>query len=72
MSNWVVVYTSSNLNNVEIVKEILAENEIDSVIINKQDSMHLNLINGATELISLHINPENVVKAKHIISKTSF
>ncbi|MBL4669451.1 MAG: DUF2007 domain-containing protein [Flavobacteriales bacterium] len=72
MSNWVVVYTSSNLNNVEIIKGILAENEIDSVIINKQDSMHLNLINGATELISLHINPENVVKAKHIISKTSF
>ena len=69
MSDWVIVYKSNKLNDVEIVKSILGENQIDSVIMNKQDSMHLNLINGATELIELHINNKDVINAKHIISK---
>ncbi|MCO6499767.1 MAG: DUF2007 domain-containing protein [Vicingus serpentipes] len=53
----------------EIVKAVLEDNQIDAVIVNKQDSMHLNLINGATELISLHVNNKDAIKAKHLISK---
>ena len=69
MSDWTVVYNSSNLNNVEIVKAVLEDNQIDAVIVNKQDSMHLNLINGATELIALHVNNRDAINAKHLISK---
>ena len=69
MSDWTIVYNSSNLNNVEIVKAVLEDNQIDAVIINKQDSMHLNLINGATELIALHVNSKDAIKAKHLITK---
>lgn len=69
MSNWVVVYNSSNLNEVEIVKAVLEDHQIDAVIVNKQDTMHLNLINGATELIALHVNSKDAIKAKHLITK---
>ena len=69
MTDWVIVYKSNKLNDVEIVMAVLKDNQIHAVIINKQDSMHLNLINGATELITLHINNKDVIKAKHIISK---
>ncbi|MGB0881768.1 MAG: putative signal transducing protein [Vicingaceae bacterium] len=66
MSNWVVVYKSNNSNNAHIVKSVLEDNDIDVVLIDKMDSMHTHLMNAEIEL---HVNPENAVKAKHIISK---
>lgn len=66
MSNWVVVYKSNNTNNAHIVKSVLEDNGIDAVVVDKMDSMHTHLMNGEIEL---HVNSENVVKAKHIISK---
>jgi hypothetical protein len=66
MSNWVVIYKSNNTNNSHIVKSVLEDNEIDVVIVDKMDSMHTHLMNAEIEL---HVSPENVVKAKHIISK---
>ena len=69
MSGWVVIYNSSSLNDVEIVKAVLEDNQIDAVIVNKQDTMHLNLINGATQLIALHVNSKDAIKAKHLITK---
>ncbi|MDG1476061.1 MAG: DUF2007 domain-containing protein [Vicingaceae bacterium] len=66
MSNWVVVYKSNNTNNSHIVKSVLEDNGIDTVIVDKMDSMHTHLMNAEIEL---HVSPENVVKAKHIISK---
>lgn len=66
MSNWVVIYKSNNANNTHIVKSILEDNDINVVVVDKMDSMHMHLMNAEIEL---HVNPENVIKAKHIISK---
>lgn len=68
MSNWIVIYKSNNTNNSHIVKSVLEDNDIDVVIVDKMDSMHTHLMNAGIEL---HVSPENVVKAKHIISKNS-
>jgi hypothetical protein len=38
--NWIKIFTSANYYQSEMVKQALAGNHIDSVIINKQDSSH--------------------------------
>ena len=68
MSNWIIVYKSNNPNQTQIVKSVLEDNEIDVVIVNKMDSMHKHLMNADVEL---HVNPEDVIKAKYIITKNS-
>ena len=68
MSNWVTIYNSTNPNQTQIVKSVLEDNNIDVVLVDKMDSMHVHLMNAGVEL---HVSPENVVKAKHLISKHS-
>ena len=68
MSDWVIVYKSSNPNQSQIVKSVLEDNDIDVVVVDKMDSMHKHLMNADVEL---HVNPEDVIKAKYIISKNS-
>ena len=68
MSDWVIVYKTNNPNQSQIVKSVLEDNGIDVVLIDKMDSMHKHLMNAEVEL---HVNPENVIKAKYIISKNS-
>ena len=65
---WVVVHKGNNPNLSEIIKSVLEDNNIKVVIINKMDSMHKHLMNADIEL---HVNPENVVKAKYIIEKNN-
>jgi hypothetical protein len=38
--NWVRIFTTFNYYQAEIVKQVLIENEIDTVLLNKQDSSH--------------------------------
>ena len=38
--NWVKIFTSTNYYQAEIVKQVLTENQIDAVLLNKQDSSH--------------------------------
>jgi type III secretory pathway lipoprotein EscJ len=38
--NWVKIFTSTNYYQAEIVKQVLTENHIDAVLLNKQDSSH--------------------------------
>ncbi|HTD41938.1 MAG TPA: DUF2007 domain-containing protein [Mucilaginibacter sp.] len=38
--NWVRIFTSFNYYQAEIVKQMLIENQIESVLLNKQDSSH--------------------------------
>ncbi|MBX2960778.1 MAG: hypothetical protein KF732_12575 [Flavobacteriales bacterium] len=45
----------------------LEDSEIDVVMMNKMDSMHLHLNNAEIEL---YVKPSDVILAKHIISKT--
>jgi hypothetical protein len=38
--NWVRIFTTFNYYQAEIVKQVLTENKIDTVLLNKQDSSH--------------------------------
>jgi hypothetical protein len=38
--NWVKIFTSSNFYRAEIIKQMLNENGVDAVLINKQDSSY--------------------------------
>jgi hypothetical protein len=63
--DWLKVYSSSKLYEVEIIKGMLFENDIESVIINKQDSVYL------FGDIELHVLRDNFLKAKQIIVKNN-
>ncbi|MGB0887536.1 MAG: DUF2007 domain-containing protein [Vicingaceae bacterium] len=68
MSNWEIIYKTNNPNDSEIVKAVLEDNGIDVVIVDKMDSMHIHLTNAGIEL---HVKPDDLVKARHIISKNA-
>lgn len=40
--NWIKIYTSVNFFQSEIVKQMLMENQIDAVLLNKQDGSYRN------------------------------
>lgn len=61
-SNWALIFSSGNPYKPELLKGMLKENGIDSVIINKQDSAY-----HFGEL-ELYVKAEDVVQAKRIIS----
>jgi len=59
--NWEVVYSTNQLYEAELVKEIMADNNIECVIMNKQDSAyHL----GEIEVC---IPTDDAFKAKQLI-----
>lgn len=64
---WVVIYRCNDLNTAEIVKSFLLDNDINAVIVNKMDSMHLHLSNGDIEI---HVKQNEVIQAKYLLSKT--
>lgn len=38
--NWIKIFSSTNYYQAEIVKQMLIENQIDTVLLNKQDSVY--------------------------------
>lgn len=38
--NWIKIFSSANYYQAEIVKQMLIEHQIDTVLLNKQDSSH--------------------------------
>jgi hypothetical protein len=60
--NWVRIFTSTNYYRSEIVKQMLIENHITSVLINKQDSAHRTFGN-----IEVYIHQEDFSKAIEVI-----
>ena len=62
-NNWSLVYTIDKLYKAEILKEILADNGIESFVANKLDS---SFIIGEVEI---YVMPDDVMKAKHLIEK---
>jgi hypothetical protein len=59
--NWVCIYSTDALYQAHIAKSLLFDNEIDAVIINKQDS---NYLIGALEV---YVERNDAIKAKHIL-----
>ncbi len=64
--DWVSIYKTDNINNAEITKSVLEDNEINVVIMNKKDTVNLHIVNGEIEL---YVKAQDVIKAKFIISK---
>jgi hypothetical protein len=62
-SNWTKIYSSSELYRVEIIRGLLEENDIVSIIVNKKDSAYL------FGEIELYVNVLDAFRAKQIIVK---
>ena len=63
MSNWQTVFKTSIAHQADIVKAVLADHDIQSVIINKKDSSYL------FGLIEVNAASENVMKSLKIIEE---
>ena len=62
---WVTIFTTSQLYKAEILKDVLADQNIDSVVLNKQDSSYLTF--GGIEVL---VRNDDVISAKNILNKT--
>lgn len=60
--NWIKIFTSTNFFQSEMVKQMLIENHIDAVLLNKQDSSHRNFGN-----IEVYIHQEDFAQAVEIM-----
>jgi hypothetical protein len=60
--NWIKIYSTSANYKAELIKGLLFENGIQSVVINKKDSSYLF---GELEI---YVMPDDVLQSKHIIS----
>ncbi len=60
--NWVKIFASANYYQSEIVKQVLTGNNIDSVLLNKQDSSHRAFGN-----IEVYVHQEDFSNALEII-----
>ena len=61
--DWVNIYSSTQANDIEIMKAVLADNDILAIDINKKDSSYL------FGEIEVYVNRNDALKAKQIIIK---
>ena len=62
---WITIFTTGQLYKAEILKDVLADQYIDSVVLNQQDSSYLTF--GRIEVL---VKPDDVISAKYILNKT--
>jgi hypothetical protein len=60
-NDWAKIYSSQYIHQVEIVKALLEDNDIECVIMNKQDSSYF------FGEIDLYISNTEIIRAKQII-----
>ena len=60
--NWIKIYSSVNYYQAEIVKQMLTEHEITSVLLNKKDSPH-----GTFGYIEVYIHQQDFSTAIEIM-----
>jgi hypothetical protein len=61
--NWVCIFSTPELIKAEIAKEVLYENGIAAVIINKKDSTYL------FGNLEIYVERDIAVRGKHILQK---
>ncbi len=59
--NWVVIYSTSRLYEAEIIKSMMADQNIECVVMNKQDSTYL------FGDIEIYVPTNEALKAKQLI-----
>jgi hypothetical protein len=62
LDNWVIIYSTAQVYEAELVKSVMEDNEIECVIMNKKDSTY-----GFGD-IELYVPTEAAFKAKQLIS----
>ncbi|MEQ8910610.1 MAG: DUF2007 domain-containing protein [Vicingaceae bacterium] len=65
---WVKVFSTPTNYLVELIRGQLEDQSIKTFVLNKQDSMHSPIFGE----IELYVSSEDVLKAKHLISKSEF
>jgi len=61
---WTCVYISDKVHQVEMIRAILRENEIESVILDKRDSVYITVGD-----IEVYVPEENAILARVIIEQ---
>ncbi len=64
MNNWECIFTTDQDYRAEIIRAVLADNEIDSVAVNKKDSSYISI--GE---IQIFVKPEDAILARVIIEQ---
>ena len=64
-SNWAKVYSTQAPYKAEITKDVLENEGVQSVVVDKQDTAY----GGVFGEVELYVRREDVIKAKHIIAK---
>jgi hypothetical protein len=62
--DWVRAYETQQEYLAEIARSVLSDNDIESVIINKKDSIYNTLGD-----IEIYVNRDNLIRAKQILQK---
>jgi Putative prokaryotic signal transducing protein len=64
--DWETIYETANIFNAELIQEFLNEHEIESIILNQQDSSYLSF--GE---IKVMVKRDSFILAKKLINETS-
>jgi uncharacterized membrane protein len=64
-NNWIKIYTTTQPHKIEIVKAVLAEHDIESMVVNKTDSSYPILVGN----IELYVRDKHEVLARFIINE---
>jgi len=62
--NWERIYLSNQMHLVEIVKAVLADNNIPTVVVDKRDSSYISIGD-----IEVYVSEENAILARVIIEQ---
>lgn len=66
-TDWNIVFTTTQAYQASIVKDFLEDNDMDVVVVNKQDSFYVTI--GEIEV---YVKAENIIRAKHLIKEAGF
>jgi hypothetical protein len=61
--DWVIVYTTNKLYQAELFREVLADHEIGSFVINKMDSSY------RFGNVEVYVKRDNILKAKMLVKE---
>lgn len=62
--DWVIAYESKQEYLAEIARNVLSDNNIEAVVINKKDSTY-----NSFGDIEVYVNRDNLIRAKQILQK---
>jgi len=62
--DWVIVYSTDKPYQAELIKRLLEDHDIDTVIINKMDSSY-----GTFGDVELYVKRDSILKAKKLVKE---